>query len=132
MINREFVERYLRANGVTPPATEDQIKEVLFSAKWHESDVDTALMVLRENPQTKRTKIQSLHKVYHSDERLEPETISALLGIDVNFENSGGRARRRFPYVKFIFIVAVSAAAVAGTVFIAIMWHLKMGIFYVG
>ena len=83
MIERSALEHILAANGIAATSPDEQIKSVLVEANWHQDDVDTALTVLRENVETHEQKVDSLHKIFRTDQRLKPETISALLGIDV-------------------------------------------------
>ncbi|MAZ30302.1 hypothetical protein CL655_03400 [bacterium] len=132
MIKKDVVERYLRANGVHPTAPDEQIKEVLFSAKWHEDDIDTALMVLREDPATHETHVDSLHKVFHSDERLQPETISALLGIEVDIKPPEERQRSNRVATSSVMTMTVVALSLSFVFVMTAMWYLKMGIFYSG
>lgn len=130
MIDKNSVERYLRANGINPSAPDDEIKEVLFSAKWHEDDVDTALMVLREDPKTHETHVDSLHKVFHSDDRLKPETISALLGIDVEIKEPTVRERENRMAASTVMSMAIVSLTLSVLFVFSAMWFLKMGIFY--
>lgn len=83
MIERKQVETILKANGIPPTAPDEEIRSILISARWDNNDVDAALMVLKENKDSKATHVDTLHKVFHSDERLSPADISALLGIQV-------------------------------------------------
>lgn len=131
MINKESVERYLRANGVEPSAPEEDIKQVLFSAKWHHDDVDTALMVLRENPETHETHVDSFHKVFHNDDRLQPETISALLGIDVEIKSVEERIKENRPGVAPVMFMVLAAVLLSCGVLTVTLWLLKMGPFYI-
>jgi len=131
MINKAIVEQYLKANGVSVDAPDDDIKSILFSAKWHAEDIHTALMVLRENPKTREQHVDTLQKVFHSDNRLEPETISALLGIEVNIQSAEARAKARSsvdaqPFV----IVALFALGMSGLFLLTAMWYLKTGFFF--
>ena len=82
MINRKQVEAILKINGITPASPDDEIRAVLMSARYQEDEIDSAIMVLRQNVKTKEAKVQGLHKVFRSDETLKPSEISALLGID--------------------------------------------------
>lgn len=81
MIDKNQIENILKANGITANAKDEEIRSILLSAKWSENDVDTALMVLKENTVTKVTHIDTLHKVFRSDQRLTPSEITELLGI---------------------------------------------------
>ena len=84
MIKRSQIEKILKVNGVTPSSPDDRIRSVLLSARFNKDEVDGAIMVLRENKVTKQVKVDGLHKVFRSDESLQPNEISALLGIDVD------------------------------------------------
>jgi hypothetical protein len=84
MINRTQIESILKINGVSATSPEDEIRSVLLSARYNKDEVDTALMVLRENKRTKKVRVDGLHKVFRTDEALRPEEISELLGIEVD------------------------------------------------
>jgi hypothetical protein len=131
MINRQAVEQYLQVNNVAPTAPDQEIKEVLLRAKWHEDDVDTALTVLRENNITNDHHVDTLHQVFHSDERLKPETISALLGIDVDMSEIIAREKVQHTVAaSSVLVVIAVATSLSVTFFVAAMWMLKMGPFY--
>ena len=84
MIDPHHIESLLRINGIEKTAPDEQIRSVLLSARFKEDEVETALMILRENTLTKQTRVDGLHKVFRSDEALRPDEISKLLGIDVD------------------------------------------------
>jgi len=84
MIKRAQIEKILRVNGVSTASPDDHIRSVLLSARFNKDEVDTAIMVLRENKDTKQIRVDGLHKVFRTDEALLPNEISELLGIDVD------------------------------------------------
>ncbi|MFW6210043.1 MAG: hypothetical protein ACOC4E_00975 [Patescibacteria group bacterium] len=84
MIKREQVENILKINGVAPTSPDEQIRSILLSARYSKDEVNTAIMVLRENSRTNQTRVDGLHKIFRSDETLRPEEISQLLGIDID------------------------------------------------
>jgi len=86
MIEKQQVETLLKANGIPPTAPDEEIRSILISARWDNNDVDTALMVLKENTASKATHVDTLHKVFHSDDRLTPSDISSLLGVKVSLD----------------------------------------------
>jgi hypothetical protein len=86
MIEKQHVEALLKANGIPPTAADEEIRSILISARWNDNDVDTALMVLKENKESKATHVDTLHKVFHSDDRLSPSDISSLLGVKVSMD----------------------------------------------
>jgi hypothetical protein len=133
MISKEAVERYLQANDVAPTAPDEEIKEILLRAKWHASDVETALTVLRENPTTKESHTETLHRVFHSDDRLQPETISALLGIDIDTSEIEERQKQRNTVAASSILTVFAVAIGLSATFVGVaMWILQMGPFYRG
>ncbi len=88
MVEREHIENFLRLNGIPKNSDDEVIRSALVGAKWHENDVDVALMVLRENVVEHTTNVTTLHRRLRSDRQLSPETISALLGVDVKFNKN--------------------------------------------
>lgn len=91
MIEKRHIESILRANGVAATAKDEEIRSVLLSARWNENEVDAALMVLKENTVSKETHIDTLHKVFHTDERLSAADISKLLGIEVEITHENAQ-----------------------------------------
>lgn len=134
MIEREQVAKILRLNGIDVGAPDDEIKSILLSAKWHEDDVETALTVLRQNSENKAESVQTLHKIFRSDERLKPETISALLGVDISVspqEVALHRKRAQGQLTGGLIINILLVSLVLSSIFIfGSMWFLKVGIFH--
>ncbi len=134
MFQRDQIEKLLSLNGVHTTASDDEIKSVLFSARWHKDDVEAAMMVLRENKITHETHVDSLHKVFRSDERLRPETVSALLGIEMEVTSDELTGTRGLPRAglssgQFMSIALVSLAL--SVIFVlSSMWFLEMGFFH--
>lgn len=87
MIEKRNIEAFLKVNGIPPTAKDEEIRSVLISARWNQNEVDTALMVLRENVKSQKSHVDTLHKVFNSDDRLNSSEISALLGIDVHLSS---------------------------------------------
>ena len=131
MINKEHVENILKLNGIHPTAKDEEIKSILLSARFNNDEVDAAIMVLRENTKTCKTKVDGLHKVFRTDQMLNPEEISSLLGIDVDLTERvevGSRARRITTVSQmFLFLVSMILALVA---IIMYMYISNMGIFH--
>ncbi len=135
MLERAHIEKLLKMNGVEPTAPDEEIKSVLVSARWHKNDVETALLVLRENTKNHETHVDSLHKVFRSDDYLKPETISALLGIDVDISKdalTGGKKRGR-PSISAgqMMQIGLVSLSVSLIFVLASMWYLQMGIFHI-
>jgi len=65
-------------------APDEHIRSVMLSARYNNDEVDTALMILREDIKTKQTRVDGLHKIFRTDDTLKPKEISKLLGIEVD------------------------------------------------
>ena len=133
MISRPLVERILAVNGIEPSAEDEMIKSVLIEANWHADDVETALTVLRENTATHIERVDSLHKVFRTDDRLKPETITALLGIDVEVKNPDElRLERTTHQTFFSQALSIGLVSIGLALLVAIggMWFWEIGIFH--
>jgi len=84
MIEKKHLESFLKANGIAPTASDEEIRSVLISARWDHSEIDTALIVLRENMSNHETHVDTIHKVFNTDSRLNAAEINSLLGIKVS------------------------------------------------
>jgi len=135
MIKRDQIESVLKINGVQPTSPDEQIRSVLLSARYSKDEVDTAIMVLRENTRTNKTRVDGLHKVFRTNEGLRPDEISQLLGIEVNLservETLDSRDNRNFSQFQHLIIGFLSLLlAVLGLLFY--MYIYKIGVFYPG
>ena len=95
MTDKRQIEAILKVNGLAATSPDEEIKSVLLSARFNNDEVDTALMILRENVKTNETRVDGRHKVFRTDTALRPAEVSKLLGIDIDI--SDDRANRRDP-----------------------------------
>lgn len=133
MIQRKQIEQILRINGVALSAPDEEIKSVLLSARWHEDDIETAIMVLRENKKSHKTHVDTVHKVFHSDDKLSPDAVSSLLGIDMDISsneiNTISNKQGKLQFNSILVLALISLGLSLIFVFAA-MWYLKMGLFH--
>lgn len=133
MLNRNHLEHVLKINGLSATAADEEIKSLLLSAHWHEDDVDTALTVLRENKVTHEDRIETKHHIFRSDQPMKPETISALLGIDVDMSSEDIktiRYNRQHMSLGQMLGIAATATVLSVVCILALMWFYKFGIFH--
>lgn len=135
MIDKANIEQFLKINGVTPTASDQEIKSMLLSARWDDEDVDTAMLVLRENTTTHESSVDSLHKVFRSDERLTPDSVSRLLGVqmdasDAVFNHMQSANTSSYRQVIVLLVVIIVTAALAIGVVVGAMWMLEVGPFH--
>jgi hypothetical protein len=131
MINRDQIESILKINGVTPASPDEEIRSVLLSARYNHDEVDTALMVLRQNTKTKKTRVDGIHKVFRTDEGLNPSEISELLGIDVEHNDviSVSTKKRSFNNSQVLLVSALSFIIGVGGLAMYMYIH-KIGFFH--
>ena len=135
MINREHIEKILSINGLGTTSPDEEIRSVLISAKWHQEDVETALTVLRENSSTGASHVDTLHNVFLSDNRLSPEAIQALLGIELEISSSDLKnmsvGRQSISFWQVMSIVMYATILAFGSILV-VMYIQNFGIFHPG
>jgi hypothetical protein len=131
MLKRNDIETILQINGAKPTDSDEEIRSILISARYNNQEVDTAMMILRENKVTHETKVEGLHKIFRSDESLKPEEISSLLGINVEIDEVRINQSRHLKVSSFqsilivVFSVLLSLIGVFGS-----MYFYQVGIFH--
>ena len=131
MVNREHIEAILKVNGVPESSPDEHIRSVLLSARYNKDEVDSAIMVLRENDKTKKTRVDGLHKVFRTSDTLSSEEISQLLGIEVSFDKDMVQSNRtRKASAGQIIVIWASSFLIASLCFLIYMYIYKVGIFH--
>jgi hypothetical protein len=131
MLQKSDIEAILKINGVSAGAPDEEIRSVLLSARYNNDEVDTAIMVLRENTVTHQTRVDGLHKIFRSDESLKPAEISSLLGIEVEVKDVSAhrRSRRQLSTAQTVFLTALTIFLAVAGVMIA-MYVNQVGLFH--
>jgi hypothetical protein len=131
MISKKEIESILKVNGVDSASADEEIRTVLLSARYKKDEVDTALVVLRENTRTKKTRVEGLHKVFRTDEGLSSAEISKLLGINIDVPNSSRKiTESKQPHnIHSAVIIALSMIIAISGMFIY-MYLNNMGVFH--
>lgn len=131
MINRTQIETVLKVNGVGPESDDEVIKSILLSARYNADEVDAAIMVLRENTVTNKTRVDGLHKIFRTDEGLSAEEITSLLGIPITAdqlpEKLGNYQESSSFRMAFVWVLSV-LLAVSGI--LIYMYLYKIGLFH--
>jgi hypothetical protein len=131
MIDRTHIESILKLNGLGPDAPDEEIKSLLVSASWHEKDVETALVVLREDSHSNQH-IKSVHQVLNTDDKLNSLDLQSMLGIDIEVKSAPSMIiKSQNQALKAqIFSIVVVAVMISILALMGIMWFLKIGLFY--
>lgn len=133
-IDKGLIENILKANGVSMESGDDEIKSLLFSARWHEDDIDTALFVLRNDKDNNKQRIDAVYDDdFRLQDRMRPETISAMLGIEVDYDperREYGRGENVGTMGILGMIFVLSAAIIFSVlVLLLFMFVFKIGVF---
>jgi hypothetical protein len=131
MLDKKHLESILKINGLANSAPDEEIKSVLLSARFNDDEIQTAMMVLRENTKTNQTHVDGLHKIFRTDQALQPSEISQLLGIDVNLETPLERlqGKRRYTLLQ-VFLLWVTSMIIAVTAVMLYMYTEEIGFFH--
>ncbi len=131
MADRRHIESILKVNGIAPTAPDEEIKSVLLSARFNDDEVDTALMVLRENIITNETRVDGLHKVFRTDTALHPAEVSRLLGIDIDITDNMSRRSnpKRFSLLE-LTLLSVASSLLAIVCLLMYMYSEGIGWFH--
>jgi hypothetical protein len=131
MTDKKHIESILKVNGLGASAPDEEIRSVLVSARFHNDEIDAALVVLRENTKTNETRVDGLHKVFRTDEGLQPREISKLLGIDVEIAESitQNYKKRQLSHLEF-FLLTLASVFIASFFMLLYMYSQQIGIFH--
>lgn len=130
MISREHIESILKINGVAPTSDDSEIRSVLLSARYNNDEVDTAIMVLRQDSKTRQTRVDGLHKVFHTNDALNSAEISELLGVDVDLSHleMQRQATNRLN-IAHIMLISISSMFIAVAGILLYLYSSDMGPF---
>lgn len=119
-------------NGIDATAPDEVIKSVLVSARWHEDDVETALVILRENPANQTTRVDSMQRVLSSDKKISADTLNAILGINVEVDTISEEHHRSLEkaYQNQILSLTFVSIVLAVIFLFSAMYVLEIGVFY--
>lgn len=136
MFEKAQLEKILATHGLSGQSSDDEIRTALIQAEWHMTDVDAALLVLRDNPNQHRSHQDALHQLYRTDERLRPETVRSLLGIDMQISSEEivrkKRRSRAGITVGQVIEIALVSCLLGAFAIVASMWYMGVGIFHAG
>ena len=134
MIKKSLIENFLRLNGIPLNAEDEVIRSALVEAKWHEEDVEVALLVLKGNKKDDTVEVTAARQLFHSDARVAPETLSSLLGVTVNIDSNQLYAvyqdDKQYEPVTHPFLMTMFLVAGAFVIGLAMMYAMKIGPFH--
>lgn len=134
-LDRMHLERVLRINGLSATAADEEIRSVLLSARYREEEITAALSVLKGGATVATAGASdATNKLFRSDETLNSQDISRLLGIEVNVSQhqpAANKSSSQSAQTLFGQLLIISGAIVLGLVgTVVAMYVLKFGIFH--
>jgi ABC-type phosphate/phosphonate transport system permease subunit len=139
MIDKKFVESFLRLNGVPATARVAEIQTLLVKAGWPQEQVKEALLLYTSDATMSEALAEKKQpQAFRPDMDWSSSKISSLLGTDVILDPSSFRAslakKMQFSDMnKKIFIclcIATIATLIAVGIGIALMYFFEVGPFY--
>lgn len=132
MMDKNHIERVLKVNGLSSAASDSEIREILLGAHYRESEVDSAISILRNNLSAESAQVGSTHKIFNSDSVLSSGEISKLLGIDVRVSEIGDTPKKNSSTMGFLghMLIWLIASMVAVFGVVVAMYTLDFGIFH--
>ncbi len=88
MLDRHFLEAFLKLNNTSEQMTEGEVRSVLTAAGWSEGEVAAALNILQQKgdqPTPEETQELSPHH-FRPDFEFSSNQLSHLLGVDVQLD----------------------------------------------
>ncbi len=142
MLGRLQLESFFRINGITNDTSLEEKRELLIQAQWSTNEIESALnqeVTINPIPAKALTSLQqqsiSSGTLLKTDTKLKPDSVSSLLGIDINVHRSklntqGKRIKDGFTFLQMVTIGTLSVGSALFFVGVA-MWYLEMGFFHV-
>ncbi len=122
MIDKDQVKTLLEIHGVSTNSSKDEIRTILLSAQYENTEIEEAILALFDAPIDKSVaRHDGLHKIFYTDDLLKPEEVSALLGIDIEVSNlsikTPKRTQKFYEYQNFMILVLAVCIAVGVLVY---------------
>lgn len=85
MQDRAFINNFLKINGVSADATDEQVSAVLTEARWTDEEIKTTLIILRGDVDDSGIVAVTKHDaaLFRPDIDISSRQLSRLLGVDV-------------------------------------------------
>lgn len=130
MLKIEQLHLLLRVNGLSAESTDEEIRSVLISASFNETDIEQALFFLR-NDSVKTSNLEGLNKIFRTSTTLDSAEISKLLGIEVELnDESVQKQKASSESLMQDFVVIFLACIIALSGVLLVMFIYEVGIFY--
>ena len=136
MVNKEHILNFLRVNEIPYPSPEEDIRRALGIARWHDDDIQVALLKLRNDSDPYQYNPNNARNIFFSDIPIAPETLSSLLGVNISLPRArlraqNSRANSKDTLTTTVTLLTVFTSVVLGLfVTLFVMYLYNVGPFY--
>ena len=135
MLNRHFLNSFLKVNNSAATMSDTDVSEVLTKAGWSRSEIDSALILLNNNGAAGSAAKEEVR--FRPDMEFSSGQLSSLLGVDVKIDPNALRSngmtavqvRSMTLQVFFACATIILSLALAAGVAIASVHYLEIGPF---
>lgn len=137
MYTKKYVEQVLKVNGLSPSSSDAEIKNLLAHTCCN---LDTAFLAALRDPKVTGDAVICgtvsagfTSTILTAEQRLRPNSIKDLLGIDVEINYAdldSARSARQSVSIGQIMGIAVSSLLFAGLLLVGVMWYFEVGFFH--
>jgi len=125
MLDKNFLQSFLRVNNASPDMSDAEVRTVLGRAGWSESEIAAAIVLLRtETPSVQKGEA---NLPFRPDMEFSSSQLSELLGVDVVIDP--GRMHTQEGILQGTSFSLRHALSVMGIIFLATGLALGAGIF---
>lgn len=132
MMDKAYIETILVTSGVPPSSSVGQIRSVLETAGFTNSDIDSALVLLAsDRTDDSLIRASAMRKISRSNQPLAPAEVSALLGVDlIVLEPMMKEHRKQSVTWGLSFLMSIVIIAIVALVAISVMYSHKISFFH--
>jgi len=119
MLDRNFLQSFLRVNNASEAMSNEDIAKILFRAGWLQTETDEAITLLRSNTNGSMYSEKRKAVGFRPDMDFSSAQLSVLLGVDVVIDPSKLSTHQQTPVQRarvallhFVFVASVIVLAV--------------------
>lgn len=139
MLDKNFLQSFLKVNNASENMSDAEVRKVLETAGWSQTEIDAALSLLRTGVQGSTETIGKPLARFHPDMEFSSNQLSSLLGLDVTIDPENVKrgitgvatSGHIFSDIIFWFFITVLATALAAGMGVGSAYYFQLGPFAV-
>lgn len=137
MLDKHFVESFLRLNNADTKMSDAEVHDVLARAGWSEPEISAAIALLRGTANMHMPPVNGVGASFRPDMEISSTQLSSLLGVNVNIDPAKmhypagvvSPGRQTLVQVFQIFAVITLSLALAAALGVSLLYYLQIGPF---